>query len=73
MKVQLKSLFGEAALVALMSGRKYSVMPQISDCSREGNVRTLYFRNKVRYQNANVVTELNMEKKHFQIMLSDVG
>jgi hypothetical protein len=37
-------LFGNVVLAALMSGRKYDVMPQ--------NVRTLVFRNKVRYENA---------------------
>jgi hypothetical protein len=47
-----KVLFGNAVLAALMSGRKYDVMPQNGDCSRESNVRTLVFRNKVRYQNA---------------------
>jgi transposase len=32
--------------------RIYDVIPQNGDCSRESNVRTLVFRNKVRYQNA---------------------
>jgi hypothetical protein len=29
-----------AVLAALMSGRKYDVMPQNGDCSRESNVST---------------------------------
>jgi hypothetical protein len=50
--VTQKVLFGNAILAAVMPGRKYNVMPQNSDCSRGSNVRTLVFRNKVRYQNA---------------------
>jgi uncharacterized protein YaiI (UPF0178 family) len=65
-------LFRDAVLAALMCGRKYDVTPQNGDCWRESNVRTLVFRNKVRYQKRNVVKELNMEKIHLQIMLSDV-
>jgi hypothetical protein len=45
-------LFGNAVLAALISGRKYDLMPQNGDCSREGNLRVLVFRNEVRYQNA---------------------
>jgi hypothetical protein len=41
-------LFGNAVLAALMSGRKYDVIFQNGDCSRERNMRTLVFRNKVR-------------------------
>jgi hypothetical protein len=48
--VTQKVLFGNAVLAALMSGRKYDVIPQNGDCSRESNVRTLVFRNKVHYQ-----------------------
>jgi hypothetical protein len=40
-------LFGNAVLTALMSGRKYGVIRKNGDCSRESNVRTLVFRNKV--------------------------
>jgi hypothetical protein len=47
-----KVLFGKAVLAALMSGRKYEVILQNGDCSRESNVRTLVLRNKVHYQNA---------------------
>jgi hypothetical protein len=50
--VTQKVLFGNAVLAALMSGRKYDVIPQNADCLRESNVRILVFRNKVRYQNA---------------------
>jgi hypothetical protein len=35
-----KVLFGNAVLAALMSGRKYDVIPKNGDCSRESNVRT---------------------------------
>jgi hypothetical protein len=45
--VTQKVLFGNAVLAALMSERKYDVIHQNGDCSRESNVR-----NKVRYQNA---------------------
>jgi hypothetical protein len=45
-------LFGNAVLAALMSGTKYDVIAQNGGCSRESNVRTSVFRNKVRYQNA---------------------
>jgi hypothetical protein len=31
-------LFGNAVLAALMSGRKYDVIPQNDHCSRESNV-----------------------------------
>jgi hypothetical protein len=44
-------LFGNALFTALMSGRKYN-LPENGDCSRESDVRTLVFPNKVRYQNA---------------------
>jgi hypothetical protein len=33
--VTQKVLFGNAAAAALMSGRKYDVIPQNGDCSRE--------------------------------------
>jgi hypothetical protein len=45
-------LFGNAVLAALMSGRKYDIILQNGDSSRERDVGTLVFRNKVRYQNA---------------------
>jgi hypothetical protein len=44
--VTQKVLFDEAVLAALMSGRKYDIIPQNGNCSRESNVRTLVFRNK---------------------------
>jgi hypothetical protein len=67
--VTQKVLFGNAVLAALMSGRKYDIIPQNGDCSRESNMRTSVFPLSKR----NVVTELNTEESHFQIMLSDVG
>jgi hypothetical protein len=45
-------LFGNAVLAALMSARKYYVIPQNGDCSRENNVRALVFRSKFRNQNS---------------------
>jgi hypothetical protein len=50
--VTQKVLFGNTVLTALMSGRKYDVIPQNGDCSRESIVCTLVFQNKVHYQNA---------------------
>jgi hypothetical protein len=47
--VTQKVLFGNAVLAALMSGRKYDVIPQNGDCSSESNMRTLVFRNEVRH------------------------
>jgi hypothetical protein len=38
--VTQKVLFGDTVLATLMSGRKYDVIPQNGDCSRESNVRT---------------------------------
>jgi hypothetical protein len=52
-----------------MSGRKYDVIPQNGDCSRESNVY-FGFSKKSPLSNCNFVTELNMEKIHLQIMLS---
>jgi hypothetical protein len=40
-------LFGNAILAALISGRKYDVILQNGDSSRESNVRTLVFRNQL--------------------------
>jgi hypothetical protein len=48
--VTQKVLFGSAVLAELMSGRKYDVIPENGDCSRESNMRTSVFRNKVHYQ-----------------------
>jgi hypothetical protein len=47
-KCNSKVLFDDDLLAALMSGRKYDVIPQNCDCLRENNVRTLVFRNEVR-------------------------
>jgi hypothetical protein len=38
-------------LAALISGRILDVITQNGDCSREINMRTLVFRNKLRYLN----------------------
>jgi hypothetical protein len=40
--VTQKVLCGNAVLAALMSERKYDVIPQNGDCSRESNVLTLF-------------------------------
>jgi hypothetical protein len=50
--VTQKGLYGDAAFASMMAGRKYDVISQNGDCSRESNVRTLVFRNEVRYQTA---------------------
>jgi hypothetical protein len=65
-------LFAIANFSAMMSGRKYDVIPQNVDSSRESNVRNLVFRNNVRFK---------MERRYrtqygkdpLQIILSDVG
>jgi hypothetical protein len=41
--VTQKVLFGNPVLAALKSGRKYDVIPNNCDCSRESNVHTLAF------------------------------
>jgi hypothetical protein len=51
-RVTQKVLFGGSVLAALMYGRKYDVISQNGESSREDNVRTLVFRNKGRYQKA---------------------
>jgi hypothetical protein len=63
--VTQKVLFGDAVLAALLSERKYVVIPQ--------NVPTLVFSKQGPLSKCNVVTELNMEKIYLQVMLSDVG
>jgi hypothetical protein len=62
----LKILLGTAVLAALMSGKKYDVIPQNGDCSRESNVLTLIIKRQRRYRNC-------YGKFHLQIMLPDVG
>jgi hypothetical protein len=47
-----KVLFGNTVLAPLMSGKKYNVILQNGDCSRESTVPTLFFLNKVLYENA---------------------
>jgi hypothetical protein len=50
--VTQKVLFATIYSAAFMYERKYDVILQNGDCSRESNVRTSVFRNKLRYQNA---------------------
>jgi hypothetical protein len=47
--VTQKVLFCNAVVAAFMSGRKYDVISQNGDSSRESDVRTSVFRNKVRH------------------------
>jgi hypothetical protein len=56
----------KAVLPALMYGRKYDVIPQNGDCSKESNVRSPLSKR-------NVGTKLNMEEIHLKIKLSDAG
>jgi hypothetical protein len=46
--VTKKDLFRKAVLAAFLFGRKYDVLPQNGDCSRQSNVPTSVFRNEVR-------------------------
>jgi hypothetical protein len=46
--VTQKVLFGNTVIAALMAARTYDVISRNCDCSRDGNVRTLGFRNEVR-------------------------
>jgi hypothetical protein len=71
--VTQKVLFGNAVLATLISGRKYDVIPQNGDCSRESNVCILVFFEIKSVTKSNVVTELNMDEIQLQIMPSDVG
>jgi hypothetical protein len=64
--VTQKVLFGNTVLVALMSGRKYDVIPQNGDCPRESNVRTLVFRNKVRYENVTSLQNTVWKRSSFR-------
>jgi hypothetical protein len=45
--VTQKVLFSNPVLATFMSWRKYDVITQNGDCSRESNVRILVFRNNV--------------------------
>jgi hypothetical protein len=68
-----KVSFGNAVLIALMFGRKYDVISQNGKCSRENNVRTSVFSKQSPLSKNSIVTELNMEKFHLEIIISDVG
>jgi hypothetical protein len=50
--VTRKNLFKKSVLATPMSGRKYVVLLQSGDGSRESNVCTFVSRNKTHYQNA---------------------
>jgi hypothetical protein len=65
--VTYKIVFGNAVLAPLMSERKYDVMPQNGNCSRESNVRTFSSKQSP-ISKGNVLIELNMGKIHLQIM-----
>jgi hypothetical protein len=72
MKVKLKKvLFDRGVLAALMSGRKYDIIPKNGDSSRKSNVLTFGFSEQSLLSKCSVVTELNMEKIYLQIMLSN--
>jgi hypothetical protein len=45
-RVTHKVLFGNAVLAALMSGRKYDVITQNGDCSRQSKCAVLVFETK---------------------------
>jgi hypothetical protein len=64
--VTQKVLFGNAALATLMSGRKYDVIPKNGDYSRESNVRSLVFRNKIRYQKATLLQNSIRKRSTFR-------
>jgi hypothetical protein len=68
--VTQKFLFGNAVLAAFMYGTEYDVIPQNGDCSRESNVRTLVFRNSIRYQPRLYRTQYGKDPK---IIVSYVG
>jgi hypothetical protein len=71
MKVEVKkNQFGNVVLTAFMSGGKY-VVPQNDNCSKESNIHTFIFWNKVSYQNT--ASLQNRKKIHLQIKLSDTG
>jgi hypothetical protein len=71
--VSHRVLFGNAILAALISERRYDVISQNGVCSKESNVHTLDFFKQSPLSKRGVVTELNMEDIHIQIMLSKVG
>jgi hypothetical protein len=62
--VSQKVLFDNAALASVMSVRKYDVILHNCDFG---------FSKQSPLSKCNFVTELNMEKIHLQILLSDVG
>jgi hypothetical protein len=66
MKAKLKTFYlANVVLAAFMSWRKYDVIPQNGDCSRESNVGTSFFKQSP-LSEGNIVTELNTEKITFR-------
>jgi hypothetical protein len=53
-----KVLFGNAVIAELMPGRKYDLIPQNGNTSRENKARILVFQNKVHYQNVTSLQNL---------------
>jgi hypothetical protein len=49
--IEYENVTQKVLFAALMSGRKY-VIPQNGGCSRDSNLRTFIFRDKICYQNA---------------------
>jgi hypothetical protein len=65
-RLNQKVIFNNALLTALMSERKYDVIYQNDDCSRESNVRILVFRNSVQYQNATSLQNSIWKRSNFR-------
>jgi hypothetical protein len=63
-------LFGNAILAALMSGRTYVVIPLKWRLFKRKQCVYLGFLKQSLLSKLNVVTELNMEKIHLQMMLT---
>jgi hypothetical protein len=69
--VTQKVLFGNVVHAVLLSGRNYDIIPENCDCSLQ--CAYFGFSKQSPLSKRNVVTELNMEKTHLQMMLTDVG
>jgi hypothetical protein len=57
-----KVLFSNTVITTLISGRKYDVIPQNGDCSRE--CAYFGFSKQSPLSKCNVITEFKMEKIH---------
>jgi hypothetical protein len=65
--VTQKVLFGNAVhTVLMMPGKKYDVIPQNGDRSRESNVHTSVFRNNVCHQTATSLQNLMWKRSTFR-------